>query len=159
MGAIVFFCPKCKSRCFRESIDVGVGIIYGPYGCPNCGWSEDEKYDNSSGPKYDVENGLKLDQYGNGERVPSSPNPLKSDDPAYWMLKRGQDIQNGSIDDPDWITTTTVYNQNCYICKDPEFSLMGLPLCYPCSTCGAHTPADSSMCDNGHSQESEYEDE
>lgn len=43
-------CPKCKSECFREDADVGVGIIYGPYGCTQCGWSEDPYYDSSSGP-------------------------------------------------------------------------------------------------------------
>ena len=40
-----FFCPKCKSQCERDEADVGVGIIYGPWGCGECGWSEDEKYD------------------------------------------------------------------------------------------------------------------
>jgi len=37
-------CPRCGERCGREEADVGVGIIYGPYGC-GCGWSEDEYYD------------------------------------------------------------------------------------------------------------------
>jgi hypothetical protein len=47
-------------------------------------------------------------------------------------------------------TSTTVYNQSCYICRDPEFAQMGLPLCYPCPVCGAHTPADDVVCDNEH---------
>jgi hypothetical protein len=50
-------------------------------------------------------------------------------------------------------TTSTVFNVECYICNDPEFSLMGLPLCYPCRICGAHVPADDTICDNGHEQE------
>ncbi len=33
-------CPKCGADCWRESADVGVGIIYGPWGCPECCWSE-----------------------------------------------------------------------------------------------------------------------
>jgi len=54
-------CPACGERATCESVDVGVGIIYGLYGC-QCGWSEDEKYDIRSGPKY--ENGYRLDQWG-----------------------------------------------------------------------------------------------
>ena len=69
--------------------------------------------------------------------------PLHEDDPTYWMLEKGRK-------DPSWRSTTTVYNDNCYICRDPEFALMGMPLCYPCETCGAHVPADDTRCDNGH---------
>jgi len=66
---------------------------------------------------------------------------MKPSDPAYWMLSDG-------------ITSKpTVYNEKCYICNDPEFAQMGLPLCYPCYLCGAHVPADDSICDNGHDQE------
>ena len=32
-------CPKCGDDCERDSVDVGVGIIHGPYGCPSCAWS------------------------------------------------------------------------------------------------------------------------
>lgn len=42
-------CPKCNEECYREQADVGVGIIYGPYGCPECGWSEWTQYDRSEG--------------------------------------------------------------------------------------------------------------
>ena len=49
-------------------------------------------------------------------------------------------------------TTTTVFNAECYICNDPEFSLMGMALCYPCKVCGAHVAADDTICDNGHEQ-------
>ena len=59
-------------------------------------------------------------------------------DPANWMLKDGH------------TSSTTVYNRSCYICRDPEFAQMGLPLCYPCPVCKAHTPADDVVCDNGH---------
>lgn len=41
-------CPKCGEECERDSVDVGVGVIYGPYGCI-CGWSEDSRYDASAG--------------------------------------------------------------------------------------------------------------
>lgn len=42
-------CPKCGSDDIcRDSVDVGVGVIYGPYGC-SCGWSEWSEYDRSDG--------------------------------------------------------------------------------------------------------------
>lgn len=42
-------CPKCGEECCRDSADVGVGVIYGPWGCI-CGWSSDPHYDASNGP-------------------------------------------------------------------------------------------------------------
>ena len=36
-------CPKCERDCWRESVDVGIGIQYGPWGC-ECGWSESDEY-------------------------------------------------------------------------------------------------------------------
>ena len=65
---------------------------------------------------------------------------MKPSDPAYWMLFDGFE------------TKSTVYNKNCYICRDPEYAQMGLPLCYPCLICGAHVQADDHECDNGHMQ-------
>lgn len=36
-----FHCPKCKSTdCFRDEVDIGVGIQYGPWHCNSCGWFE-----------------------------------------------------------------------------------------------------------------------
>jgi hypothetical protein len=67
--------------------------------------------------------------------------PLKVTDPAYWMLQEG-------MRDPSKRTKSNVYKSGCYICEDPEFSLMGLPLCYPCKGCGGHVPADDSICDD-----------
>jgi len=37
-------CPECSEACDRDAVDVGVGVIYGPWGCNTCGWSEDPKY-------------------------------------------------------------------------------------------------------------------
>ena len=65
----------------------------------------------------------------------TSPN-----DPAYILLQRG-------LADPSQRSKTTVYKKGCYICEDEEFSLMGLPLCYPCFKCGGHVAADDSVCD------------
>lgn len=34
-------CPKCGSEnIYREEADVGVGTVYGPYHCNDCGWVE-----------------------------------------------------------------------------------------------------------------------
>lgn len=80
--------------------------------------------------------------------------PMRKDDPAYWMLEKGyKELAEGT---EGWVTKRTVHNDNCYICNDHEFALMGLPLCYPCPVlvdgveCGAHTPADDTVCDEGH---------
>jgi hypothetical protein len=42
-------CPKCGEECWRDEVDVGVGTIYGPWGCPGCGWSDNPEYDHSGG--------------------------------------------------------------------------------------------------------------
>jgi len=34
-------CPKCGGELERDEADVGVGIVYGPAGCPACFWVED----------------------------------------------------------------------------------------------------------------------
>lgn len=81
--------------------------------------------------------------------------PLPVDDPAYWMLERGRR-------DPSKRSTTTVFDPKCYICKDPEFALMGLPLCKPCPVpvngkpCGEHVPADDPICKAGHDVQEFY---
>ena len=58
-------CPRCKERggLWRESADVGIGVIYGPWGCPDCGWSESEEYDLEFGGGVQ-DNGSYLDPYG-----------------------------------------------------------------------------------------------
>jgi hypothetical protein len=67
--------------------------------------------------------------------------PMKPDDPAFFLLERG-------LADPSQRSTTTVYRAGCYICEDPEFALMGLPLCRPCSFCkDGHVAADDCVCD------------
>jgi hypothetical protein len=41
-------CPRCGRDCGRDEADVGVGVIYGPWGC-FCGWSETADYDVTDG--------------------------------------------------------------------------------------------------------------
>jgi hypothetical protein len=65
-------CPKCNSEeIFRDSVDIGVGVLHGPYGCPDCGWSEDSEYDLSEGQDPVDENGGAKDQWG-GYHPPGS---------------------------------------------------------------------------------------
>lgn len=63
-------CPKCGCEADRDEVDVGVGVIYGPYGC-YCGWSEDSRYDSSSGPSpASLENpGWYVDSCGGMQRI------------------------------------------------------------------------------------------
>ncbi|QWY83271.1 hypothetical protein [Rhizobium phage RHph_X2_25] len=57
-------CPRCdEGELYRDSVDVGVGTIYGPWGCPCCGWSESEAYDLEFGGGVQA-NGSYLDPYG-----------------------------------------------------------------------------------------------
>jgi len=72
---------------------------------------------------------------------------MKPDDPAYWMLFDGV------------VSTPTVYAPHCYICNDPEYAQMGLPLCYECLVCGGHVAADEHICINGHEQPQDPEHE
>lgn len=67
--------------------------------------------------------------------------PLKSSDPAYWLLERGREH-------PECRSKPTIFRRGCYICEDEEFALMGLPLCYPCFYCGGHVAADDVKCDD-----------
>jgi hypothetical protein len=54
----------------REDVDIGVGILYGPWGCPGCGWSEDSEYDLTIQNPVDAKGGA-IDQYG-GYHPPGS---------------------------------------------------------------------------------------
>ena len=56
-------CPNCGEECWREHCDVGVGIIYGPYGC-YCGWSEWEQYNQLEGSGGVQPDGSYVDTYG-----------------------------------------------------------------------------------------------
>lgn len=58
------------------------------------------------------------------------------DDPAYSLLQ------------DDVTSTPVIYRRGCYICEDPEFAQMGLPLCRKCPRCGGHIAADDIECDD-----------
>lgn len=58
-------CPNCgEDGCHRDEVDVGVGVIFGPWGCP-CGWSEWEDYNQVKGNGGWQENGSYVDTTGN----------------------------------------------------------------------------------------------
>jgi hypothetical protein len=62
--------------------------------------------------------------------------PLKPDDPTMCLLR------------DNVVSIPKIFRKGCYICEDPEFALMGLPLCRVCELCGGHIPADDSYCDD-----------
>lgn len=56
-------------------------------------------------------------------------------------------------DDPYTSTQTGPKRRGCYICEDPDFARMGLPLCRACPKCGGHVAADDTRCDDcGHDE-------
>lgn len=59
--AVDLICPRCGRACARDEADVGVGLIFGPWGC-YCGWSERSEYNLTTGPK--ERDGYVLDQWG-----------------------------------------------------------------------------------------------
>lgn len=82
-------CPHCTTDCLRESVDVGIGVIYGPWGCPNCGWSEDDKYDSRTGVVRDGDSRV-FDPYGVSYHVTRSDGQGVLN--GYNVTNRGQDV-------------------------------------------------------------------
>lgn len=86
---------------------------------------------------------------GHWERSPINPEIMvtvtQPSDPAYVLLSTGP------------ATTPTTYSKTCYICNDPEFAQMGLPLCYTCEDCGEHVAADEVVCVCGWDAQKAYQ--
>ena len=61
-------CPHCGELCDHDEVDVGVGVMHGPWGCANCGWSENPKYDSRDSVRRDGVNRV-FDQYGTSHHV------------------------------------------------------------------------------------------
>ena len=57
-------------------------MLYGPWGCPNCSWSEDPEYDFSDGRSKVDEKGGVMDQYG-----------------GYYPRRRAEDYEEGNNED------------------------------------------------------------
>lgn len=68
-------CPKCGGETYQDAVDIGVGTLYGPLGCVECGWSEDSDYDLSGMLSPLDENGGAIDQFG-GYHPPGSTRAL-----------------------------------------------------------------------------------
>lgn len=85
----------------------------------------------------ELDDGTWLDAQGTiwkmGKTVPITV--TQSDDMAFLLLHDGIE------------TTPVIYKTSCYVCEDPEFAQMGLPLCRKCPACGGHIAADDSVCD------------
>lgn len=67
-------CLRCGEECWRDSVDVEVGVMYGPWGCP-CGWSDNPEYDVSEGPKT-TPGGYVIDKWG-GATPPVATMPAR----------------------------------------------------------------------------------
>ena len=63
-------CENCNGECQRDEVDVGVDVMHGPYGCPNCGWSEYDEYNQLTGEKRDESGQFAYDQFGGMYRAP-----------------------------------------------------------------------------------------
>lgn len=37
-------CPECGAPCWREEVDVGVGVLCAEWGCSECGWDESQAF-------------------------------------------------------------------------------------------------------------------
>jgi hypothetical protein len=77
---------------------------------------------------------------------------MQPGDPAHWMLS------------DEHTTKPEVNRPGCYICSDPEFAQMGMPLCKMCPQCvgretgTGHIPADGEECDDcGYNLREHYE--
>ena len=70
---VEFKCEKCGEDCYRDEVDVEVGIIYGPWGCSVCGWSEHPEYDRSEGtsPAQAEDPEWYVDQFGGKRKISS----------------------------------------------------------------------------------------
>ena len=68
-------CPKCSDETWREEVDIGLGVIHGPFGCSSCGWSEDPRYDSSEGRR--IEGDFELDPHGGMTRIKNFYEPPK----------------------------------------------------------------------------------
>jgi hypothetical protein len=95
--------------------------------------------------------------------MPSEPTPFQRRNIAKMVDVLG--IENPDTSGPERLThaerilyndshtsSTTVYDASCYICTDPDFARMGLPLCWECEECKkagrglGHVAADDVEC-------------
>lgn len=81
--------------------------------------------------------------------LPDSPGTFYNpEDPALTVTKPSDPAYSLLLDSHTSIPVPGLYRSHCYICRDPEFAQMGLPLCYACSACGGHVAADETVCED-----------
>ena len=37
-------CPECGSECWRNEVDIGVGVVTDEWKCTECDWDEDRAF-------------------------------------------------------------------------------------------------------------------
>lgn len=82
---------------------------------------------------------------GFGWSYTMDPMPIESG-PMAAPTKR-TDLAHALLED-DYTSTPVIHHRGCYICNDPEFAQMGLPLCRVCPRCEGHIAADDTTCDD-----------
>ena len=114
-------CPKCGcTELHRDEVDIGVGTIYGPWGCPECGWSEGSEYDLSDGKSAVLDDGSAIDQYGGVHPKGSSMAR------AYRMAEEAEkDVSIGSPVSCDFSNNgaCVAKTPNACICNSPGYRL------------------------------------
>lgn len=129
-------CPNCGEPSIQdggffnpgpETAEAAKGLTVGAGGCPVCNTFPEDRQRPVT--RRSDDSGLLI-------------TVTQTDDPAYRLLQ------------DSYTSTPSVYRRGCYICEDPEFSQMGLPLCRPCPQCSAiagepagHIAADDCVCD------------
>lgn len=65
------YCPVCGGCIEHDAVDIGVGTMYGPAFCIDCGWSEGNEQDES--PFDAPESYLDADESDQGRRRSGRP--------------------------------------------------------------------------------------
>lgn len=136
-------CPNCGEPSIADggffnpgpaTAEAAKGLTVGSGGCPVCNTFPEDRPNPVT--RLSDDSGIRI-------------TVTQTDDPAYRLIQ------------DSFTSTPTVYRKGCFICEDPEFSQMGLPLCRPCPACqeagrgDGHIAADDTECDDCHTDFSE----
>ncbi len=47
-------CPQCNGNLWRDEVDIGVGVQYGPWRCEDCAWYEGHEADAATDAEADA---------------------------------------------------------------------------------------------------------
>lgn len=87
-------CPQCNDDCWRDEVDIGVGVQCGPWCCQSCGWYEGHEIDALIDAEQE-ETHMVIRDF-NGRQVKISHNP-QADKP--WIAKFASRFES----DPQWL--------------------------------------------------------